>query len=47
MGVDVDKARRDQLALGVDFFLPLPETRPISVMRPAGYRDIGFEQFAA
>jgi hypothetical protein len=34
MGVNVDKAGRDQLAPGVDLFLALAATLPTSVMRP-------------
>ncbi len=47
MGVNVDKARRDQFALGVDLFLAL--ARDAADFGNAAVRDrhIGFEQFAA
>jgi hypothetical protein len=47
MGVDVDKAGGNELALGIDFLLA--PTRDAANFRDATarYRDIRFEQFAA
>ena len=45
MGVDVDKAGRDQLALGVDLFLALGGNLADFADAAAGDGDVGFEQF--
>ena len=47
MGMDVDKARGDKLAPGVDFFLALALDAANFRDATPNYRDIGFEQFAA
>ena len=47
MGVDIDKARRDQFAPGVDLFLALAEDLADLGDAAAGDGDIGFEQVAA
>ena len=47
MGVDVDKAGRDQLAPGVDLFLALARDPADFGDAAACYGDIGLEQFAA
>src|SRR5207245_4029123 len=46
MGVDVDKAGRDQFAFGVDLFLALRGNPADFGDAAAGDRHIGFEQFA-
>ena len=46
MGVNIDKAGRDELALGVDFFLALARHLADFGDPAAGNRDIGFKQVA-
>ena len=47
MGVDVDKARRDQFAVGVDLFLAFAGDLADFGDAAVGDRHIGFEEFAA